>query len=88
MIVSDCSAGGACRASCCFSRSSAALIVLLLLNQVLLVVFKKGLRAFHGEVGRENRRTLPPLGAAGIAAAVFDIQRPGLLTCALAFLRD
>jgi hypothetical protein len=55
---------------------------------VLLVVVEERLRAIRSEVRREHRGTLPPLGAAGLTATVFDVERPGLLTGALAFPGD
>src|SRR5699024_7737145 len=70
---------------CCFSLSSAALMFLLLL---LLVVVEERLRALRGEVRRESARAFAALGTPGLAAAVLDVERPGLLTGALAPLAD
>src|SRR5699024_7223594 len=72
-------------AFCCFSLSSAALMVLLLL---LLVVVEERPCALRREVRRERTRALAALGAAGLAAAVLDVERPGLLPGALALLAD
>ncbi|MGO2619514.1 MAG: hypothetical protein ACTH82_05405 [Glutamicibacter ardleyensis] len=55
---------------------------------LLLVVVKERLRALRGEVRRECARAFAALGAAGLAAAVLDVERPGLLTGALALLAD
>jgi hypothetical protein len=60
-------------------------MVLLLL---LLVVVEERLRALRGEVRRESARALAALGTPGLAAAVLDVERPGLLTGALAPLAD
>src|SRR5690625_3427418 len=80
------SGGGDCTGPfCCFSLSSAALMFLLLL---LLVVVEERLRALRGEVRRECARALAALGAPGLAAAVLDVERPGLLPGALALLAD
>ncbi|PZQ75963.1 MAG: hypothetical protein DI545_08565, partial [Micrococcus luteus] len=55
---------------------------------LLLVVVEERLRALRGEVRREGARALAALGAAGLAAAILDVERPGLLPGALALLAD
>ncbi|WP_194786322.1 hypothetical protein [Actinomyces haliotis] len=55
---------------------------------LLLVVVEERLRALRGEVRREGTRALAALGTPGLAAAVLDVERPGLLPGAFALLAD